>query len=73
MLAHQQTVDVEEDKSFVFLLYKPGEENSLNPEDILLRYVRPQMISSACTYKLQWYPTQKMHISSSQFFWISLL
>lgn len=37
MSAHQQTDDVEEDKSFVFLLYKPGEDHSLNPEDILLR------------------------------------
>ncbi|KAK3098836.1 hypothetical protein FSP39_023524 [Pinctada imbricata] len=31
------TVDSEEDKSFVFLLYKPGEENSLNPSDIVNR------------------------------------
>ncbi|XP_061176274.1 brefeldin A-inhibited guanine nucleotide-exchange protein 3-like [Saccostrea echinata] len=37
MAVHQLTVDVEEDKSFVFLLYKSGEDNSLNPDDILLR------------------------------------
>ena len=32
------TVDVEEDKSYVFLLYPPGYENSINPDHILARY-----------------------------------
>ena len=30
----------EADKSFVFLLYKPGDENSLNPDDIVTRLVK---------------------------------
>jgi len=29
--------DTEENKSFVFLLYPPGQENSLNPDDIVAR------------------------------------
>ncbi|XP_021364639.1 brefeldin A-inhibited guanine nucleotide-exchange protein 3-like isoform X1 [Mizuhopecten yessoensis] len=29
--------EVDEDKSFVFLLYPPGQENSLNPDDIVAR------------------------------------
>ncbi|XP_033740097.1 brefeldin A-inhibited guanine nucleotide-exchange protein 3-like [Pecten maximus] len=31
------TSEVDEDKSFVFLLYPPGQENSLNPDDIIAR------------------------------------
>ncbi|XP_069142688.1 brefeldin A-inhibited guanine nucleotide-exchange protein 3-like isoform X2 [Argopecten irradians] len=29
--------EMDEDKSFVFLLYPPGQENSLNPDDIIAR------------------------------------
>ena len=32
------SVDIEEDKSYVFLLYPPGYENSINPDHILARY-----------------------------------
>ena len=33
------SVEDSEDKSYVFLLYPPGYENSLNPDHILARYV----------------------------------
>ena len=38
MSLNPPSVDIEEDKSYVFLLYPPGYENSINPDHILARY-----------------------------------